>query len=1248
VRESSTATRTYTRECVSDGAARQRQQLTRCNVIDRHRGNDVAGRQHNLTQCGVLGGVLHDLVACGADCVPRLMSCDALDGNCDIDVNECISRPCQNGAMCSDSTTDASISPHTYRCTCLAGFSDGVCRSTQFAEFLYSDLSARAEDLAAAWAVVHMFEASNASLTLQLVELDAQLQLAEATEAYLRWQQQGVEDDLGMLVTAGLGTSGAAAQVQVRLDSKAAEVAGAHRAVLAASWRFDNISDTLSSVQANLTEAVHMKDEKLRAHTYVVECTVWESSARVGFTGDCGIDIDECWSRPCANGAACTDSSNYGTMVPGTAIMSNVSVHAYQCTCLAGFANGVCGYTFIAEYTAECHVSNSSLRGNCDVDVDECASSPCLNGASCTDSQNRGSADGIFNALEGLSDSFGLFGVEQLTQKVPPSPPVAVHAYRCSCAPGWAGFNCAEDIDECASAPCQHLGWCAESGCPPSGCPHLAGGPIALHPAQWPGAASSWDGPELLADDRYANVSVVSPNSFYCFCIEGWRGSRCEIDIDDCTSSPCANEGACFDAPEVDLEPWLQMVGLHAFRSALEAAGAPNLTAVRSLPNTSAAAALGSVAGMRGLVLAQFTTEWATLLQQPMSYDCNCSATSRSRLYMGEHCKILIVRGCTASVAINFQSDANVDDGSCVIILCTADTNDCVENAECFATGPGEQTCACIAGFLETGSSGNISNPNSTEYVPPSERNITCTDVDECLSTPCAQGGRCVESNSVGVYPPEPPNSWRCDCLPGWEGETCAFDIDECAPNPAYPTGGPRCDNNATCFESGVNASLPPGAFFCDCAGTGGAWGRTCNKLGEPEPEPEPELPRTWAELFEPAPPRVLVQFELAIVSAPPLDLPRLLDSVVGNFSSVTALERAQYSGVQQNVSLGLSVAGSVTDFMCAHVRCASARYMLAWATASVLSLPLPPNASAATLATYVRLDGAVSVSRSAAAARRRLAASSSPRVHVQLVVVGVARNLVPVLSDPTQYGYIGSDSAFGRVIGEALGLAAAALAPELRQAMGPNDVAYMMYLADELAADPPTIDSVVYSTQLTVDVVMVASTGTDCVGAGDSNATNAANATNATNAAAPVGLAAAAVPSGGNSSGNLSNHSSAGAAPLPTLRPLACNATLQERRAALTRALGMPGVLAALLREISGPNATWRTPYEFTDGTVPEPEPEPEPPAPSIGPAAAAAAAEGGSAVGLLLGLGLALVVGVVVVYLIGSGRLLATMFGV
>ena len=93
---------------------------------------------------------------------------------------------------------------------------------------------------------------------------------------------------------------------------------------------------------------------------------------------------------------------------------ASVSYHAYQCTCVAGFAYGVCEYDFISEYTAECTVMGSddnsgeevvmsgwgeavdgwtggidwttTLSGNCDIDVIECASSPCQNGATCTES----------------------------------------------------------------------------------------------------------------------------------------------------------------------------------------------------------------------------------------------------------------------------------------------------------------------------------------------------------------------------------------------------------------------------------------------------------------------------------------------------------------------------------------------------------------------------------------------------------------------------------------------------------------------------------------------------------------------------------------------------------------------------------------------------------------------------------------------------------------------------------------------
>ena len=62
-----------------------------------------------------------------------------------------------------------------------------------------------------------------------------------------------------------------------------------------------------------------------------------------------------------------------------------VPVHTYRCTCVAGFANGVCEYDLIWECIDECNVTDSQDSmlvgaGNCDIDVDECVSSPCSDG----------------------------------------------------------------------------------------------------------------------------------------------------------------------------------------------------------------------------------------------------------------------------------------------------------------------------------------------------------------------------------------------------------------------------------------------------------------------------------------------------------------------------------------------------------------------------------------------------------------------------------------------------------------------------------------------------------------------------------------------------------------------------------------------------------------------------------------------------------------------------------------------------
>jgi hypothetical protein len=59
----------------------------------------------------------------------------------------------------------------------------------------------------------------------------------------------------------------------------------------------------------------------------------------------------------------------------------------------------------------------------CETDIDECVSSPCLNGGTCND---------------------------------------MVNGYACVCAAGFTGTTCETNVDECASAPCENGGTCVD------------------------------------------------------------------------------------------------------------------------------------------------------------------------------------------------------------------------------------------------------------------------------------------------------------------------------------------------------------------------------------------------------------------------------------------------------------------------------------------------------------------------------------------------------------------------------------------------------------------------------------------------------------------------------------------------------------------------------------------------------------------------------------------------------------------
>ena len=94
--------------------------------------------------------------------------------------------------------------------------------------------------------------------------------------------------------------------------------------------------------------------------------------------------------------------------------------------------------------------------------MDECASEPCLNGATC------------------FQDAPG--------------------TYRCSCAQGFTGPRCEQDIDECASRPCANGGSCTNG---------------------------------------------AQPATFSCACSPGFMGPTCEGALDLCKDRPCLNNGQC-------------------------------------------------------------------------------------------------------------------------------------------------------------------------------------------------------------------------------------------------------------------------------------------------------------------------------------------------------------------------------------------------------------------------------------------------------------------------------------------------------------------------------------------------------------------------------------------------------------------------------------------------------------------------------------------------------------------------------
>jgi len=146
---------------------------------------------------------------------------------------------------------------------------------------------------------------------------------------------------------------------------------------------------------------------------------------------------------------------------------------------------------------------------------------------------------------------------------------------------------------------------------------------------------------------------------------------------------------------------------------------------------------------------------------------------------------------------------------------CDTGEHTCDASAICIEQSPGFK-CECRAGFAGDGHTcqacsyplyQELQNQTSCNTCSTCSQGLaisgcgdtssgTCVDIDACTDNECSTTSTCVDT-------PAPGTGYTCDCEPGWLGERCNEDINQCL-------GDHGCDTNAICVDD------TPG-FHCEC-----------------------------------------------------------------------------------------------------------------------------------------------------------------------------------------------------------------------------------------------------------------------------------------------------------------------------------------------------------------------------------------------------------------------------------------------
>ncbi|XP_014677225.1 PREDICTED: fibropellin-1-like [Priapulus caudatus] len=470
---------------------------------------------------------------------------------CEVNIDDCVGRPCLNNATCVDGL-------NIYSCSCLPGFVGTNC------EVNVDDCAAN--------------PCRNAIACHDMVA-DYQCECAPG------WTGKTCESDIDECEPQ-----------PCRNNGTCIDHLGAFSCQCAVGFRGEKCGENIDDCFPNPCDNGGLCTDAVNG--YVCTCPPeWGGPRCTQVYNACssrpclnnGVDIDECASAPCRHGGACLQRSDlalYGTGRPGFVAYSHATAGGYVCECVPGTRGVNCEVNIDECASNPCNYGRCSPPAGwtgslCDKNYDDCARQPCLNNGTCHD----GIDDFECVCMPGWAGKQCGVDIDECASSPCQNSALCtdmINGYTCACTDGFAGVHCEINIDECASSPCQNSGRCIDhiasytcdcddtgfngthcefniDDCASVPCTHGATCSDLVkdyHCACHPG----FTGKNCEVGRGSANISIYTHkhhdrcvdeiNAFHCECYHGYEGTYCEHDIDECERyAPCRLATACNNLP---------------------------------------------------------------------------------------------------------------------------------------------------------------------------------------------------------------------------------------------------------------------------------------------------------------------------------------------------------------------------------------------------------------------------------------------------------------------------------------------------------------------------------------------------------------------------------------------------------------------------------------------------------------------------------------------------------------------------